>query len=191
MGFVDQHGLLAIGLFVGLYALSTALSVPGGLVLTVTGGFLFGQWLGTIGVVIGASAGAIAVFLIARSTLGEALRAKVGPAMQKMESGFRDNALSYLLVLRLIPLFPFFVVNIVPALLGVPLRTYVIGTSLGIIPGVFVYATVGAGLGSIFDSMQEFTPSAALTPEVVAALVGLAVLSMLPVAYKKFRASRA
>ena len=187
MAFVDGQGVLAVGLFMGIYALATALSVPGGLILTVTGGFLFGQWLGTIYVVIGASTGAVAVFLIARTALGEALRAKAGPAVKKMEAGFRENALSYLLVLRLVPLFPFFLVNIVPAFLGVPLRTYALGTFVGIIPGAFVFATVGAGLGSVFDSMREFTPSAALTPEVLAALIGLAVLSVLPVIYKKMR----
>ena len=105
-----------------------------------------------------------------------------------MESGFRENALNYLLVLRLIPLFPFFVVNLVPAFLGVSLRIYVLGTLVGIIPGSFVYATVGAGLGSIFDSGEEFSLKGILTPEIVTALVGLAILAIVPVIYKKFRA---
>ena len=94
-------------------------------------------------------------------------------------------------MLRLIPLFPFFVVNLVPAFLGVPLRTYVIGTLLGIVPGSFVFATVGAGLGSLFDSNEAFTAAGILTPEIVTALVGLSLLSLLPVAYKKIKARRA
>jgi len=190
MHFVDDYGLLAVALYILIYAASTALSLPGGAVLTITGGFLFGSWLGTAYVVVGASAGAIAVFLVAKTSLGNMLRAKAGPALKKMEAGFRENALSYLLVLRLIPLFPFFIVNIVPAFLGVSLRTYAIATFLGIIPGAFVFASVGAGLGSIFDNMSEFDPAAALTPEVITALVGLSVVSLLPLAYKKARARR-
>lgn len=128
---------------------------------------------------------------IAKTSLGDLLRAQAGPWLKKMESGFRENALSYLLVLRLIPLFPFFVVNLVPAFLGVSLRTYVLATLVGIVPGSFVYATVGAGLGSIFDRNEVFTASGILTPEIVTALVGLSVLSLLPVAYKLIKARRA
>lgn len=190
-GFVGEQTLLAVALFVLVYATATALSLPGGAVLTVTGGFLFGTLGGTIAVVIAATLGATGIFLVAKTALGDALRAKAGPALKKMEDGFRENALSYLLVLRLIPLFPFFVVNLVPAFLGVNLRTYVIGTFLGIIPGSFVFASVGAGLGSIFDAGQAFTLTGVLTPEIVTALVGLAALSLLPVVYKKVKARRA
>lgn len=189
--FVEQQGVLAILAFIAIYAVSTALSLPGGAILTVTGGFLFGTWFGTLYVVIGASAGAIAVFLIAKTSLGDALRSKAGPALRKMEDGFRENALSYLLVLRLIPLFPFFVVNIVPAFLGVPLRTYALATVFGIIPGAFVFASVGSGIGSVFDQMNaDFDPASVLTPEVITALVGLSVLSLLPIAYRKLKARR-
>lgn len=189
MNLVEQRGALAILAFIVIYAVSTALSLPGGAVLTVTGGFLFGTWFGTLYAVIGATAGAITVFLIAKTSLGDALRAKAGPSLRKMEAGFRENALSYLLVLRLIPLFPFFLVNIVPAFLGVPLRTYALATFFGIIPGAFVFASVGSGIGSVFDKMSvEFDPASVLTPQVITALVGLAVLSLLPIAYKKFKA---
>ena len=190
-GFVAEQALLAVALFIVVYATATALSLPGGAVLTVTGGFLFGSLGGTIWVVIGATLGATGIFLVAKTALGDALRAKAGPALKKMEDGFRENALSYLLVLRLIPLFPFFIVNLVPAFLGVSLRTYVIGTFLGIIPGSFVFASVGAGLGSIFDAGQDFTLTGVLTPEIITALVGLAALSLLPVVYKKVKARRA
>lgn len=191
MNFVDQQGFLAIMAFIVIYAVSTALSLPGGAVLTITGGFLFGTWFGTLYAVIGATAGAIAVFLIAKTSLGDALRAKAGPSLRKMEAGFRENALSYLLVLRLIPLFPFFLVNIVPAFLGVPLRTYAIATFFGIIPGAFVFASVGSGIDSVLAQMDsEFDPASVLTPQVITALVGLAVLSLLPVAYKKFKARK-
>jgi len=190
MHFVAERPVASVLLFVAVYAAAVALSVPGALVLTLTGGFLFGLWEGTAAVVIGATIGATLLFLAARYVLRDALRAKAGPWLKKMEAGFNEDALSYLLVLRLIPAFPFFIVNLVPAFLGVSLRTFVIATFIGIIPGTFVFASIGAGLGSIFDSMQEFSLKGALTPQVITALVGLAVLSLLAVAYKKIKARR-
>ena len=184
--FVAVQGAFAVLLYIVIYVISVVLSVPGAAILTVTGGLLFGQWFGSLYVLVGATIGAIGIFLIARTVLGDALRKRAGPAMQKMEVGFQENALSYLLVLRLIPLFPFFLVNIVPAFLGVNLRTFVIGTFVGIAPGSFVLATVGAGLGSIFERNVNFSLQGVLTPEIIAALVGLAVLVLLPVGYKKF-----
>ncbi len=187
MTYVATMPVKAVLLFVLAYAVATALSLPGAIVLTLTGGFLFGIWEGTIAVVTGATFGAAILFLTARSLLADALRAKVGPWLATMEAGFKNDALSYLLVLRLIPGFPFFIVNLVPAFLGVPLHTFVIGTFLGIIPGTFVFTSIGAGLGSIFDSMQEFSLKGALTPQVVTALGALAVLSLVPVAYKHIK----
>jgi uncharacterized membrane protein YdjX (TVP38/TMEM64 family) len=187
LAFVEANPRLSVLLFITLYALAASFALPGGALLTLTGGFLFGIWLGTAAVVVGATIGATALFVIARSALGDVFRAKAGPFLTKMEEGFKENALSYLFVLRLIPAFPFFVVNLVPAFLGVPLRTFVIATFFGIMPGTFVYASIGAGLGSIFDKMEEVSLKAALTKEVVIALVGLAVLSLIPVAYKKLK----
>lgn len=188
LDYVAAHGVLAVLLFIAIYATATALSLPGGAALTIAGGFLFGSVAGTAWVVIGATLGATGIFLIARTALGETLRRNAGPHLRKMERGFRENALSYLLVLRLVPLFPFFVVNLMPAFLGVPLRTYVIGTFVGIIPGTAVLATVGAGLGSVFDANESFSPANILTPEAIAGLVGLAILSLVPIVYKKVKA---
>ncbi len=188
MGFVMQKPVVAMLAFILLYAVATALSLPGGALLTVTAGFLFGIGLGTAATVVGATIGAISIYLAAKTAFRDVLTAKAGSMLQRMEAGFKDNALSYLLVLRLIPIFPFFIVNIVPALLGVPLRTYAIGTLIGIIPGTFVFASIGAGLGSVFDRMEEFSLKGALTPEVTIALIGLAVLSLVPVLHKKFKA---
>ena len=186
--FVEDRLVLAVAAYIAIYAISTAVSLPGGALLSVAGGFLFGAAFGTLYVVVGATIGATLVFLIARSALGSALRDRAGPFLQKMESGFRENAFNYLMVLRLIPLFPFFVVNLVPAFLGVGLRTYVLATFIGIIPGAAVFAVAGAGLGSVFDSGETFSVASVLTPEVIAALVGLALLSFLPVIYKKVKA---
>ena len=188
--FVAEQGLAAVAVFVLAYALSTAFSLPLGALLSVAGGFLFGSLFGTLWIVVGATLGATAVFLAAKTALGDLLRERAGPFLRKMEEGFRENAFSYMLVLRLVPLFPFFVVNLVPAFLGVGLRVYVIATFIGIIPGAFVFATVGAGLGSVFDANETFSFSGILTTEVVVALVGLALLSLLPVGYKKLKAQR-
>ena len=170
-----------------IYVVGVAFSLPIGAVLTITGGFMFGQILGTLYVVSAATIGATCLFLAAKTALGDVLRAKAGPAIKSMEAGFRENELNYLLVLRLIPLFPFFVVNLVPAFLGVSLRNYLLGTFFGIMPGSFVYVTVGAGIGSIFDKGKTLELGSVLTTEIITALVGLAVLALLPVAYKKIK----
>ena len=190
VAFVHDYGVLAVIVFVGIYTAATALAIPGALVLTITGGFLFGTWWGTVWVVIGATAGASLLFLAARTTLGESLRARAGPLFKKIEAGFGANAFSYLLSLRLLPVFPFFVVNVVPAFVGVPLRTFVLATVLGIIPGSFVFASVGAGLGSVFEMMMEPTLASAITPEIIIALVSLAVLALLPIVWKKLKSRR-
>lgn len=190
LAFVADNALAAVLVYMAVYVLVIALSLPGGAMMTLVGGFLFGPVRTAIYVVFAATVGATILFLVARSAIGDRLRARAGPWMRRMEAGFQENALSYLLVLRLIPLFPFFVVNLVPAFLGVTLRTYVIGTFIGIIPGTFVYALAGGGLGSVLDTGDRFEVAAVLTPEVIAALVGLAVLAMLPVVYKKLRGQK-
>jgi uncharacterized membrane protein YdjX (TVP38/TMEM64 family) len=126
----------------------------------------------------------------AASARRAALRARAGGLVHKLEAGFRENALSYLLVLRLVPLFPFWLVNLAAAVLGVPPATYVLGTFVGIIPGSYVYASIGAGLGSVFDQGGEPSLKGALTPQVLVALAGLAALSLVPVAYKRLKARR-
>jgi len=191
LGQVEQHSAVTALAFVAIYTVVVAFSVPGGSFMTIAGGFLFGQVLGTAYVLVGASVGASIIFIAAKTAFGDVLHERAGPWLQKMEAGFQENAFNYLLVLRLIPLFPFFVVNLVPAFLGMRLGPYFLATAIGIIPGTFVYATVGAGLGSIFDSGDEFTSEGILTPQILTALVGLAILSLLPVLYKKLKSSKA
>jgi len=188
LSLVAEYAVIADLLFAVIYAVAIAFSIPGGAMMTIIGGFLFGPLRTTLYVIFAATLGATALFLIARGAVGDRLRSRAGPWMAKMEAGFQNNAMSYLLVLRLVPLFPFFVVNLVPAFLGVPLRTYVIATFFGIIPGTFVFALAGGGLGSALEASGEFSVSSILTPEVIAALVGLAVLALIPVVYKKYRA---
>ena len=187
---VEAQGLLANLVFIGLYAVATAFSLPGGLLMTIVGGFLFGTLGATLCVVVGATLGAVGLFLAARYALFDMLHAKAGPALRKMEDGFRENALSYLLVLRLVPLFPFWLVNLVPALLGVSLKTYVVATAIGIIPGTFVFASVGNGLGEVLAAGGTPDVSVIFEPHVLIPILGLAVLALIPVFYKTWKARK-
>ncbi len=184
---VERYGLLANLAFVLVYAVATAFSLPFGWVLTVIGGFVFGTLAATLTVIVGATIGAVGLFLAARYAFYDALHAKAGPALRKMEQGFKENALNYLLVLRLVPLFPFWLVNLVPALLDVPLRVYVIATAIGIVPGTFVYASVGNGLGQILAAGGSPDPSIIYDADVLIPLLGLALLALLPVGYKVWK----
>ena len=187
---VESHFVFASLIYMLVYIAIVALSVPGGAVMTITGGFMFGMALGTFYVVFAATIGATILFIIAKTSLGDPLREKAGPWLDKLAKGFQKDAFSYLLFLRLIPLFPFFAVNPAPAFLGVKTRTYIIATFIGIIPGTFVFSSVGSGIGSVFDSGETFDPAGILTIEVWIALVGLAVLSIAPVVYKKIKGKR-
>jgi uncharacterized membrane protein YdjX (TVP38/TMEM64 family) len=190
LDWVGHHGILAAFVFMVIYALGVVCVPPSGTVMTLAGGFVFGAVMGTFYVVVGATLGATILFLVTRLSVGDVLRARAGDGVRRMEAGFHENEMSYMLVLRLIPLFPFWLVNIAPACLGVGLRTFVIGTFVGIIPGTAVFAIFGAGLGSIFDANEAFTLSGVITPEIIAGLVGLAALSLVPVAYKKIKQTK-
>jgi len=187
IGWVEENRVLAVLAFITVYAAAIVFVPPSGAVMTVFGGFLFGAIWGTAWVVVGATIGATLLFLSARLSVGDALRRRAGNSIRKLEAGFRENALSYMLVLRLVPLFPFWLVNLAPAFLGVSLPIFVFGTFVGIIPGTAVYAIFGAGLGSIFDRNEEISLAGIITPEILAALVGLAILSLIPVIYKRFK----
>ena len=184
---VADHAVLSALIFFLTYATMIAFSIPGGAVMSVAGGFLFGQWFGLLYNVSAATLGATILFIAAKWAVGDSLRKRAGPWLQRMEEGFRKNAFSYLLALRLVPAFPFWAVNLAPALLGVRFSTYVFATFVGIIPGGFVFSTFGAGIGSILDVGGEISVSAILTPQIITALVGLAILALVPVVYRKFK----
>ncbi|MCZ4281605.1 TVP38/TMEM64 family protein [Kiloniella laminariae] len=186
IGFVQGQKVIAALAFLALYALAVAFSIPGGSFLTIAGGFMFGTWLGGLYAVMAATVGSTLVFLAAKTAFGGILRQKASGYLQKMESGFKENELSYLLVLRLVPLFPFWLVNLVPAFVGMSLRNYVIGTFFGIIPGTFVYASVGNGLDALFRSGETPDLGIILRPEILLPIMGLALLSLVPVLYKKY-----
>ena len=205
--FIQAHWIAAVAAYVAIYVAVVALSLPGGLILTLTGGILFGGIAGGTAAIVGATIGATVIFLIARTAFGEHLARRAGPMAGKLAEGFRADAFHYLLFLRLVPVFPFFLVNLVPALAGVRVRTFVAATSLGIIPGAFAFAFAGAGLDSVLraqaaiyntclsasrpDCRLDFDFKASVTPELVAALAALGVVALLPVIVKRLRARRA
>jgi uncharacterized membrane protein YdjX (TVP38/TMEM64 family) len=202
--FIALHGASAVAAYVALYIAVVALSVPAGLYLTVIGGILFGAVLGGAAALVGATIGAICIFLIAKSAIGEHLVRRVGPLAEKLAQDFRADAFSYLLFLRLVPIFPFWLVNLVSALAGVRLATFAAATALGIIPATFAFAFVGAGLDSVIAAQQAayrsclaagradcrltFHMNAAITPELLAALAALGIVALIPVAVKRMRA---
>jgi uncharacterized membrane protein YdjX (TVP38/TMEM64 family) len=187
LAIVEDHPLATAAGFVLAYAGVVALSLPGATVMTLAGGFLFGTWLGTSLNVLSATMGSALLFLIARSAVGDALRKRAGPFLNRMEEGFRRNAFNYLLFLRLVPAFPFWAVNLAPALLGMRLTSFVAATMIGIIPGTIVYTAFGAGLGQIFDAGAEVNLKDVFSPTLIASLIGLGMLALLPIAMRRFR----
>jgi uncharacterized membrane protein YdjX (TVP38/TMEM64 family) len=194
--------------YIAIYAAAVAASVPGALFLTLSGGLLFGWLLGGMAAVTGATLGAIAIFLVARSAFGETLAAKAGPWLVKLKDGFKQDALSYLLFLRLVPVFPFWLVNLAPPLLGVPLATFAIGTFIGIIPGTFAYASAGASLDSVIVNAKTeldaciaakgaascklgISLSSLVSKELVIAGALLGVAALIPIALKKWKGRHA
>jgi uncharacterized membrane protein YdjX (TVP38/TMEM64 family) len=188
--FVQSHAVAAALGFVLTYIGVVALSVPGGTIMTLAGGFLFGVPLGAPLIIIGATAGASLLFLIARTAFGDVLRNRAGPFLARMADGFRKDAFNYLLFLRLVPVFPFWAVNLAPALLGMRLLPFVAATALGIIPATIVYSTFGASLGHIFDAGAEVSLKDVFSPTLIAALIGLGILSLLPVVLRRWREGR-
>lgn len=192
---------VALLAFAGFYVLSVALSFPGAVLLTLVGGFLFGGVLGGAVVVVSATLGAIIVFMVARSALGEALQRKAGPALARILDGFKSDAASYLLFLRLVPAFPFWLVNLAAALGGVSLPVFAWTTLVGIIPGTLAFAVAGAGLDSVIaaqqgaraacqaagraDCAQGLDLKAILTPQLLIAFVLLGCVALIPVIWRR------
>lgn len=179
LSYTESNYGFAVALFIVVYVLQTAFSLPGGALLTLAGGFLFGSLLGTVFVNIGATTGATLAFLAARYLLRDWVENKFGDRLESIQAGFAKNAFSYLMTLRLIPAFPFFLVNLVSGLTRVNLGTYVVATAVGIIPGSFVYAYAGRQLGTI-NSLGEIA-----SPPVLLAFTLLGLLALLPILYRK------
>lgn len=187
MEWRNNHYVLSIFIFLLTYIIAVGASIPGATILTLLGGFLFGPIVGSVLVVVGATLGALFINLAVEFALRDWVKRRSYHGVKKMEAGLKENAFSYLLFVRLVPLFPFWLVNIVPALLGVPRRIFFISTLIGIIPGTVVYVLVGNGLGHVLDENQVPNMGIIFEPQLLIPLGALAVLSLVPVLYKKFR----
>ena len=206
--YVEANFVTALACYMAVYVAAIAFSLPGGALLTILGGFLFGWFAGGLATVVAATAGATVIFLVARSSFGAFLAEKAGPRARVFAKGFRKDAFNYLLFLRLVPLFPFWLVNIAPALFNVGLGTYVGSTFIGIIPATFAFSMLGSGLDSIVAAQRAayvaclaaggagecrfgLEASALITPQLVAALAALGVVAIIPVICKHLRTRRA
>ena len=178
LALVAGNPLLAAAAYVAIYVVVISAALPGATILSVTGGMLFGAALGGGLTVVAATAGAVSVFLLARRLFGADALDRLGPAAKRIAAGLRRDAASYLLVLRLVPLFPFFLVNIVPAFCGIRTRLFALTTFFGIMPGTLVYSLAGAGLGEVLAAGGTPDLSQVLTPKVLAALTLLALLAL-------------
>jgi uncharacterized membrane protein YdjX (TVP38/TMEM64 family) len=205
--FIDAHSLLAPASFIAIYIAVVALSIPGATVLSITSGFLFGTLIGGLCAATGATLGSIILFVAARTAFAEILARKASHLLGRFAEGFREDAFNYLLFLRLVPIFPFWLVNLAPALLGVRLSSFVAATAIGVIPGAFAFAFFGSGLDSVLAVQEEtfmacvkagdagckldFDIKAALTPKLFVAFLVLGLMALVPVLVKRLRARRA
>ncbi len=187
IAFRDANFVMTVLAFLISYIVIVAFSLPGALVATLTGGFLFGTFGGSALSVTAATIGATVIFLAARYGLGEKLKARMDASqgtVRKIKEGIDENQWSMLFFLRLVPVVPFFVANLVPAFLAVPLHRYMISTFLGIIPGSLVYSSVGAGLGTVFERGESPNLGIIFEPHILLPILGLSLLSVLPVIIK-------
>jgi uncharacterized membrane protein YdjX (TVP38/TMEM64 family) len=190
IAFRDAHYAATVAVFIAAYVAIVAFSLPGATVATLTGGFLFATFPGALFNVTAATIGATIIFLAARWGLGERLAARMDEGegrIQRIKRGIDENQWEMLFLIRLVPAVPFFVANLLPALVGVPLSRYVITTFLGIIPGAVVYTSVGAGLGEVFARGQTPDLGIIFEPHVLLPILGLAALAALPIVLKALR----
>jgi len=201
--FIGDHIVAAVGVFIGVYIVAVALSIPGASLLSISGGILFGTFLGAAATVVGATIGATIIFLVAKSAFGEGLIRRAGSLAVKLAEGFRQDAFNYLLFLRLVPAFPFFIINLVSAFAGIRLSTFIAATFIGIIPATLAFSFLGAGLDSVLTAQEQpyrtclaagrtdcrvaLDLATIITPQLLAALVILGLIALLPVVVKRLR----
>jgi len=181
--FGELHPIGAPLLFITIYILYALLSLPGIFILSLLAGFLFAQPFSALYVILSATIGSSLLFLAARTAFGGMFYQQAGPFLTRMETGFRENAISYLLFLRLIPLFPFWIVNLAGAFFGVPFRVFVWTTCVGMIPSVIIYTQAGRGFSFLLENPNPLNPFNLFNPHLITALVVLAFLSLVPVLF--------
>lgn len=193
LAFRDENIVVLAVSFVVIYVVIVAFSLPGAAVASVTGGFLFGLALGTMFNVVAASLGAFAIFWAARAGLGKTLTAKMEASegtIKKLKNGLRENEISVLFLLRLVPAVPFFVANLLPALVGARFRNFAFTTVLGIIPGAIVFTWIGVGVGEVFDRGESPDLSLLWEPQIIGPLLGLSALAAMPIAIRAIRGKK-
>lgn len=191
--FVADRLILAVAAFIAVYAIATAISIPGGLILTLAGGFLFGTWLGGAATVVGATLGATIVFYAVRTSFGESLRRRAtasGGLLKTIIDGVANGAFGYILTLRLIPIVPFWLVNAAAGLAHAPPGAYVLATVIGILPATFIYSGIGAGIGELVARGETPDLQAVIAPEILLPLVALAALTLGTTLYRQRRAAK-
>lgn len=190
IAFRDDNYLVSVLAFIAIYVVIVGFSLPGATIATLTGGFLFATFPGVLFNIIGATTGATLIFLAAKWGLGERLAARMEAsegAVKRIKDGIDENQWSVLFLMRLVPAVPFFVANLIPALVGVPLSRFVITTFFGIIPGAIVYTSVGAGLGEVFERGESPNLGIIFEPQILFPILGLSALAALPIILKLFR----
>lgn len=187
--FLNANRAISIFIYSLIYVIVVAISLPVATFMTILGGLTFGQILGTVTVVLSATIGACIFFLTVKIASSELINDTKQNFIKKMQKGFQENAFFYLLSLRLMPIFPFVAVNLGAAIFQIPLKVFFLGTLIGIIPGSFVYVSIGVALREVIQK-PDFSPSIILDPQILIALLGLGILALLPVIYKRFKAKR-
>ena len=188
--FAREKPRLSALIYVCVYVATVSISLPGALILSLSGGFLFGPLFGGAAAVTGATGGSTVVFLVSRTAFGDFFRRWRNPLLLRIERGFENNAFSYLLTLRLIPAFPLLIVNVAAGLMAVPARTFVLASFLGMVPSSFVYAGIGAGLGHVFAQGGPVSLHTLLSPRIYLPIVGMGVLAFLPPLWRLWRQGR-
>jgi uncharacterized membrane protein YdjX (TVP38/TMEM64 family) len=193
IAFRDANYVATVAAFITIYALIVAFSLPGATIATLTGGFLFATFPGAIFNITAATIGATAIFLAAQTSFGARLGAKLEGSegvVKKIKDGIDENQWSMLFLMRLLPVVPFFLANLIPAFLDVPARRFVISTFFGIMPGAVVYTSVGAGLGEVFARGETPNLGIIFEPHILLPILGLAALAVLPIVVKVVRGKR-
>ena len=191
INWTNSYFWLSSLVFIIIYILVVVFSIPGATIMTLLGGFLFGLFPGVIWVNLGATIGACLLFLAVKTAFGKTLKAKAKGSIEKLRKGFENDAFNYLLILRLIPLFPFFAINIACGAIGIRLSTFFWATLLGIIPGSLIYTWVGTGLGFVLRQGKELDMGIIFAPQFILPIIALAILSLVPVIYKKIKGAKA
>jgi uncharacterized membrane protein YdjX (TVP38/TMEM64 family) len=188
--YAAAHPVKCAIFYVALYVATVSISLPGALILSLTGGFLFGPIGGGAAAVTGATGGSTVVYFVCRTAFGNFLRQKPGALLTRIEEGFQNDAFAYLLTLRLIPAFPLLLVNVASGLMNIPVRTYLLASFLGMVPSSFVYAGIGAGLGHIFASGEPVTLHTLFSPRIYLPIVAMGALALLPPLWRYWRHRR-